>query len=656
MSPRNPPAQRESMRSSEVQILQDGSYFGNTIATDQAIVCQGNLFETPCSHHQGYSVATRHDFTGQFAYAALKPVEAFVPRSSLHDQIHTQLARAATDNSTKTLVVWGLGGAGKTQLVLDYCVRKYYRAEYKATFWIEAGRKGSLERDFVCLHQTLFGLHTFAGANSATTVSAENAVTGVKTWFAGQQERLLMVFDGADTIEDAEADGYIDIQHFIPSAPFLDVIITTRSSMASGRGVQVSEMEAEQAVKLFQKYARLPRLDETARGEVMRIVAELGCLALAVTLAATYVGLTPRLQSDITEYLPEYLQRRQELLERKPSLVHQYSASVLTTWETSYAAVASKCIGAEVLMAMLSFLSFDDIYPELFCPETEEGSVKQTDETGVNWRRLVSPQQPVTKYMIEDCFKELEKYSLVQRKAKHEAYVMHKLVHAWGYGRLATEEQVEYSQAAYGLVMEAIEGCGCAPDNKLRLVPHVMAYLAILLKQKGHIDKKAEMRKKVIKKLTEILGQENPHTIRAIESFAKTRKVQEDLEEEVEIQKEMLKIYKRNYGKTHPNTIGTMYHLTRLLRRQEHLEKEAERQKKVLEQQTQNSGKNHPCMIIAIHNLAATLSDQGCLEEAAGIQKLVLEKYMQMLGKDHPTTIVARKNLDITLNRQKSKR
>jgi len=46
--------------------------------------------------------------------------------------------------------VWGLGGAGKTQLVLDYV--RQYRTDYKATFWIEAGRKESLERDFVNLY------------------------------------------------------------------------------------------------------------------------------------------------------------------------------------------------------------------------------------------------------------------------------------------------------------------------------------------------------------------------------------------------------------------------------------------------------------------------------------------------------------------------
>lgn len=39
------------------------------------------------------------------------------------------------------LVVWGLGGAGKSQLVLNYI--REYRQDYTAVFWIEAGSKES---------------------------------------------------------------------------------------------------------------------------------------------------------------------------------------------------------------------------------------------------------------------------------------------------------------------------------------------------------------------------------------------------------------------------------------------------------------------------------------------------------------------------------
>jgi hypothetical protein len=47
--------------------------------------------------------------------------------------------------------------------------------------------------------------------------------------------------------------------------------------------------------------------------EIMLIVEELGYLALAVTLAGSYVAATPRLRSDIRSYLPEYRERRKQL-------------------------------------------------------------------------------------------------------------------------------------------------------------------------------------------------------------------------------------------------------------------------------------------------------------------------------------------------------
>lgn len=267
--------------------------------------------------------------------------------------------------------MWGLGGAGKTQLVLDYV--QQYRTDYKATFWIEAGRKESLERDFVNLYRTLFGLQMVAGQE---TVSVNSAVVGVKSWFAGQRGPWLMVFDGADIIENDEASEYINIKRFIPNAASLHIIVTSRSSTAKDmtrldmtrlEGVRVGDMEEAQAAELFYRYSRLGRDNYGIEHEVKAIVKELGHLALAVTLASTYMGRTPRLQSDITVYLPEYGRRRRELLKRKPeSLIHQYSESVLTTWETSYDAVHEQSPEASTLISILSFLSFDDIFLELF--------------------------------------------------------------------------------------------------------------------------------------------------------------------------------------------------------------------------------------------------------------------------------------------------
>ncbi|CAI6226945.1 unnamed protein product [Periconia digitata] len=705
------PTHHEPPRFGGVQIHQEGSRFGATHVTG-GYVFQGNFVGLTINS----AAASQRDYTGQFAHSSLEPVKAFVARDALHDQIHTQLNSHAAEASTTTLVVWGLGGAGKTQLVLDYVQR--HRTEYKATFWIEVASKESLERDFINLYRMLFGLATSAGTE---TISIDDAVTGVKSWFSGRQGPWLMVFDGADAIEDSKAHNFVNIKHFIPDVASLHVIMTSRSSTAANMtrmdGVQVGEMEGAQAVELFYRYTRLPRDNVKTHEEVKEIVKELGCLALAVTLAGAYVGTTPRLQSNVKAYRPEYRQRRRELLQRKPeSLVHQYSESVLTTWETSHRAVAEQCSEASVLMTMLSFLSFDDIFLGLF---VFNGQVEMSNkEEDINWRRLISPVQPLNTYKIEECFRVLQKYSLVQWKADQQSYGMHKLVHAWGCDRLTRDEQARYSRATFGLIVEAVEmveSGRTAPEDKLRIVPHVMVSFAALgnrgnkvlegvidelevvglflhqigkwregleiqevvldgerrifgeehpstiaamnnfagtLRDQGQLDEAAKMFEEVLDKTRRILGEEHSDTIAAMNNFASTLRDQGQLDEAAKIEKEVLKKRRRILGEEHPDTISVMNNLAITLGDQGQLDEAAKLKKEVLKKMRRILGEEHPSTISAMNNLAATLGGQGHLDEAASMKREVVEKTGRILGEEHPFTISATNNLANTLRDQ----
>lgn len=141
----------------------------------------------------------------------------------------------------------------------------------------------------------------------------------------------MVVLDSADTIDNADDASYIDLRYFLSDAKSVDNIITTRSStaqdMSTLEAVEVGEMEADQAAALFCKYAKLNH-----EAEVRKIVKELGYLALAITLAGSYVAKTPRLSSDLRQHLTEYRERRKWLLAVKATKhVHQYGESVLST-------------------------------------------------------------------------------------------------------------------------------------------------------------------------------------------------------------------------------------------------------------------------------------------------------------------------------------
>lgn len=129
--------------------------------------------------------------------------------------------------------------------------------DYRAVFWIEAGSKETIERDYIQIYSLLFDRSTGAGQE---TVKVKDAVPAVKRWFQGRKGRWLVVLDSADTVDNDQDKSYIDLQYFMPDAPRVHIIITSRSSAVQGitelEGVEVAGMEASEAIELFQRSAK----------------------------------------------------------------------------------------------------------------------------------------------------------------------------------------------------------------------------------------------------------------------------------------------------------------------------------------------------------------------------------------------------------------
>ncbi len=165
----------------------------------------------------------------------------------------------------------GLGGAGKTQLVLSYLQR--YQSTYKTIFWIDAGRQSSVDRDFANIYRLLFNVQPL---DSTGRIDAGTAILAVKSWMSSSTDTTLLVLDGADEAEDTSNEHYVDLSRLIPSAPHAHVAITSRSravlGLSSFEGVQVGELETSQAVELFGRCAKLEGDNPAVDGQVREIV------------------------------------------------------------------------------------------------------------------------------------------------------------------------------------------------------------------------------------------------------------------------------------------------------------------------------------------------------------------------------------------------
>ena len=95
-------------------------------------------------------------------------------------------------------------------------------------------------------------------------VKVEDTVAAVKRWFDGRKGRWLVVLDSADTIDNDRDKSYIDLGYFIPDAPRVYIIITSRSlivkEITTLDAVEVAEIELLEVRELFRRYAKLTAL------------------------------------------------------------------------------------------------------------------------------------------------------------------------------------------------------------------------------------------------------------------------------------------------------------------------------------------------------------------------------------------------------------
>lgn len=520
----------------------------------------------------------------------MAPVKTFVQRPSLRNNIRNQLMKpleAYRQGEVKMVGVWGMGGVGKSQLALSYLQR--YRTEYDATFWIQADQTASVDRDILAIYRLLV-------ETTLSDMDPEDVKREVLSWFARASGKYLVIFDGADSLHQTDKD-FVDLSQYCPGSPNTHIIITSRSSIAKSmstfEGVSVEELEESQSVELFLACAEIQPAREGVLAETKLIVHELGYLALAVSMAGRYVLQTPRLSSNLSEYLDEFRNRRRDLLSETPDkLVARYHHSVMTVWETSYDAVSEQLPEAGRLLTLLCFIHFDDIFLDLFGLDTDSGSTAVAP-----WMSVLGCQMRTDLHQLEKWFRVLENYSLCQRKMMQSSYSIHRLVHAWGCDRLRNKEDEgdRFWYAASQLLDDyimTIRDSHDGPAPKLRIVPHLT----------NNID--------IFKRVSGVNDWNRVDWLEVVERFG---------------------IFFGDIGRWNDAAVS---------------------EKEVLEKRQRILGDEHPSTLSAMNNLANTLGNQGKLDEAASMKKEVLEKMQRILGDEHLSTISALNNLASTLGDQ----
>lgn len=206
-------------------------------------------------------------------------------------KIETKMnARAGRCKLRHAVVIYGIGGMGKTQLVLQYVEK--HRRKYSTVLWIGSEKGSHFVRHCSRICRALRLNYEYHQICSAQEVPPQrsDAVTDLLCWLYDRPitDNWLVVLDNVD-------DSW-GIRDCIPRGTAGSVIVTSRSShMAQTLGCErlhLDSMELGEATE-FLRLAAFPCLQDTSQEleELCSNVSELlDCHPLAVHLAASAIG------------------------------------------------------------------------------------------------------------------------------------------------------------------------------------------------------------------------------------------------------------------------------------------------------------------------------------------------------------------------------
>lgn len=520
----------------------------------------------------------------------------FIGRVQLLDGLRTALASGRP--AALTQVMTGLGGVGKTQIVVEYAYR--FATEYEVVWWIRAEEATKLAVDYAALASELELPEKDASEQLEPEARPSMIVKAVRRWLR-QNGGWLLIFDNVQ--------GSTDVRNYLPQGSTGHVIVTSRNPNWQGMSpLPVDLMERNESVNFLLKRTRL--VEEQAASSLAEV---LGDLPLALEQAGAYIEET---NCSISEYLNLFAMYSQELLTRATGA--DYQETVATTWKVSFEEVKKKSPAAEDLLSLCAFLGPDEIPLQVLI------SSKGSQHLPGSLAKAI--EDPMA---FNDVVASLRRYSLV-KVSEDRLLSVHRLVQAVGRARLTEEDRKDWAEIAVLLLSEAFQ----FDSDDLRTWPACSTLLPHALAATEHA-KALQVAYEATGRLLTALGK---YSVGRVE-FAKVKAAFA----------QALAIDEQIHGPDDPTVAKDATNLGFLLKNQGDLPGAKTYFGRALQINLKVYGANDPEVAISLNNLGIILKDLGRLKEAQKEFEQALEINEKRYGPEHPEVAGTLNNLGYLL-------
>jgi tetratricopeptide (TPR) repeat protein len=538
-----------------------------------------------------------------------------------------------------------LGGVGKTQLAVEYAYR--YAREYDIVWFVHSESSSVLASDLAQLAMAL--------QLPERDERDQNQVVQAVRRELSQRNRWLIIFDNAEEPNDWSPFHLPQTGH---------VLITSRNPNWGARAhpLDVQVLPRAQAVEFLLKRIGLSPLSETgdnsSRSEAEwrgrgggELADALGCLPLALEQAGAYIEANGK---TIAEYLKLYRAHERDLLAHKPAT--DYPASVATTWQISFDAIAQQSAASVALLNLLAFFAPDAIPRELL-------QTKKVCETlQVSWD---------DDFEFDKAVQPLRRYSLV--RAGNGLFDVHRLVQTMVRDRMDDATRKTFAEAALKCVNDACpayensimevwgiyarlleharattnetERLSIAPNETARLMNQVGLYL----QYRAELGEAKTLFERALAIDEATFGKDHPNVATDVNNLGLVLRDLGDLPRAKECFERAISIWETNLGADHPQVATGVNNLGSVLRDLGDLTRAKECFGRALTIDETTFGKDHPNVAIRVNNLGGVLRDLGDLPRAKECFERVVKIFEDNLGTNHPNVATAVNNLGLVL-------
>ncbi|CUA77298.1 Nephrocystin-3 [Xenopus laevis] [Rhizoctonia solani] len=554
-------------------------------------------------------------------------------------------------NKLRVCVVYGLGGVGKTQLVLTVIERTWENWDH--VIYVDASSTEAIEK----------ALDEFGKAKNIG-----EAYKQVISWLESCSERWLMVFDNADTPST-------NIEQYIPARGQRgSVMITTRlpdlANLASKPEClcHLSSMRQADGTALLLKIisSRNQRISDDDMKAAEELVQDFGCLALAIVHAGAYIAHSPGMT--VTAYRSLFLSQRQRMLDEYNNLpntakLDKRGDTVYTTWRMCYEQLKPE---SRTLLWLMAYLHYDGISVEIFrrAAHTIHLKTYPLPLTDLETQSQSHVKQYLSTYIDSEgnwdsigftrATSDLTAHSLIECDPMNLTYRVHVLVHDWAKTVISQPPQLaaECTATILSLSIDRQNNTESLA-YKRQLGLHVTSvlrhnqstganhsyYFKEVYRQTGQWSQMMKLMQQQVMVFQQELGDNHATTWDATGDLAYAYSELGRWKEALDLQIQVVDAYKQLLGGEHSDTLRSMRRLALTYSDLGQCKKAEQLEIQILKASRRLLGEDHPDTLSSMSNLASTYSHLGRHNEAEQLKVQVLDARKRLLGEDHPDTL-----------------